>query len=441
MATKLTRRSDILASLFRVPPRRLVHTRLAHTMSLGQLYGRIRERNDTGSWAYLEDGSIFVQPWEHTEHNELERLLRVAQAFVQARRAHENQTLPMTLIHRSRGKKDETRLEFSSTTPGDEFSHTQFSQCYIRLSAGEKTYLSHSYSKSTRDGAQKPLSQSVMKRAARALGVFRGTLVGATLQPNVRLGNGLPVVLTPDARSAHRRQEGSTLAAMQSQETEERAGANQIKTRLEQKNSIDNNENEQMTEDRKRNQDQRIRLGNPRGRKPALEGALALRAAMIEAKEREIELKEEILELKSKNLTMKLRLKTDDLVIRRRVDSSRGKYQTMQSSPTSSYRTDSFRGKYQTTQSNPRFQHQLDPRRQRPHPSLDQKKVAPRNEFKDAPKQSNDLADLEASEETAEEEYSLADPSFDFLEQPAPGSLRKVRQMQVPKQEYPISAR
>ncbi|KAJ4984290.1 hypothetical protein SVAN01_10195 [Stagonosporopsis vannaccii] len=158
------------------------------------------------SWAYLEDGSVFVAR-ETYNHHDLQQVLRIVDHFVrnpsgemralQKNRTDDRQTQMVLLEHDSDGPVLGTQYlyiygRYSSVGENVCAPSTPYAAMRLALNSTRSSPLS--IASPSRDADRKTfptLEFLTIESTVKTAYLFRGTLIDRVLQPNVHLGNGL----------------------------------------------------------------------------------------------------------------------------------------------------------------------------------------------------------------------------------------------------------
>ncbi|CAO2657240.1 Nn.00g033660.m01.CDS01 [Neocucurbitaria sp. VM-36] len=172
-----------------------------NSVNLGSLYTRAANQRPP-SWAYFHDGSIFIVPRSWFPHDKLEKHMNLAAQFI------DNPTPKIQAIRQEDPRKkrlilisidDRTCIQDSLQVLARNAYNSQrvtvvdapFEHVDLQLDNSRR----HITSARFKDA---PLLKPKYRFwSSKALETFRGTLINGTLQPNVRLGNGLHVSSNP----------------------------------------------------------------------------------------------------------------------------------------------------------------------------------------------------------------------------------------------------
>ncbi|KAH3949025.1 hypothetical protein HBI70_124770 [Parastagonospora nodorum] len=189
-------------------------------VNLGKLFSttRLTKKRPT-SWAYFDDGSIFIVPYTYLDHDAFELRMKVIAPFIsaptlrmQANRQSDALKKRLVVINNDRSTSlgPVLRLVARKVHNGEHITTAEIPFEHITVSFDETT---HEYIHSTITGGSN-LTLKQNSAVEKALRTFRGTYVDGTLQPNVRLGNGLELLDMPAAMEARSVKQANEKRAM-----------------------------------------------------------------------------------------------------------------------------------------------------------------------------------------------------------------------------------
>ncbi|KAF2032271.1 hypothetical protein EK21DRAFT_110215 [Setomelanomma holmii] len=181
-----------------------------NSVNLGRLYEPIgASKKRPLGWAYFDDGSVYVHPRDYLDHDTFEARMKVFEHFVlnpspnlQATRKSDHEKRRLIVVGLDRlSPRNRNSLRLLARNAEDSERLSTATQPYERVLLTLDSTATRPESASFKDIP--PLNMEHRQDIRQALQNFRGTLMDGVLQPNVRLGNGLLLKPEPYMKLAH----------------------------------------------------------------------------------------------------------------------------------------------------------------------------------------------------------------------------------------------